>query len=184
MMSTSAAESYPKWLSDCKSELSHSQEWQDLREELESAIEQQLTESHVDQFANLSIAERKMFLERALRAVKNGDQCGKFNDTLNQSINKHVNSHVAHQLLDKSGFKPVATKSDLILDQANEASMALLARWPELKTKLHRCFNRVLPSGLRQLTWKLYLSNPTVRSRYLTRLERDPQSTMSALDLD
>ncbi|XP_030848136.1 uncharacterized protein LOC100888055 [Strongylocentrotus purpuratus] len=184
MMSTSAAESYPKWLSDCKSELSHSQEWQDLREELESAIEQQLTESHVDQFANLSIAERKMFLERALRAVKNGDQCGKFNDTLNQSINKHVNSHVAHQLLDKSGFKPVATKSDLILDQSNEASMALLARWPELKTKLHRCFNKVLPSGLRQLTWKLYLSNPTVRSRYLTRLERDPQSTMSVLDLD
>ncbi|XP_041456108.1 uncharacterized protein LOC121408641 [Lytechinus variegatus] len=184
MMATSVAESYPKWLSDCKSELSKSQEWKELREELESAIEQQLTESHVDQFSNLSHAERKMFLERALRAVKSGDQCERFNDTLNQSINKHVNSHVAHQLLDKSGFKPIATKSDLILDQANEASMALLARWPELKTKLHRCFNRVLPSGLRQLTWKLFLSNPTVKSKYLTRLERDPESTMSVLDLD
>ncbi|XP_063968491.1 uncharacterized protein LOC129254608 [Lytechinus pictus] len=184
MMSTSVAESYPKWLSDCKSELSKSPEWKELREELESVIEQQLTESHVDQFSNLSHAERKMFLERALRAVKSGDQCERFNDTLNQSINKHVNSHVAHQLLDKSGFKPTATKSDLILDQANEASMALLARWPELKTKLHRCFNRVLPSGLRQLTWKLFLSNPTVKSKYLTRLEKDPESTMSVLDLD
>lgn len=183
-MASSPGNSYPKWLSDCKSELAKSKEWHNLRGELQAAIEQQLTESHVDQFANLSDAERKMFLERALRAVKNGDQCDKFNGALAHSVNKHVNLHVTEHLLDESGFRPMATKSDLILDQASEASMALLTRWPEMKPKLHRCFNRVLPSGLRQLAWRLFLANPTVKSKYLTRLERDPQSTMSVLDLD
>ncbi|XP_071502366.1 uncharacterized protein [Diadema antillarum] len=176
--------SYPKWLSDIKHDLTESREWQNLREELRAVIDQQLTESRVDRFDNLSDAERKMFLERALRALKNSDHEAKFSETLYTSVNEHINSFVSRQLLDGSGFPLSSTKSDLVIDQANDASATLLTRWPEMKSKLHRCFNRPLPTGLRQVAWRLFLSNPTVKSRYLSRLERDPESTMSILDLD
>lgn len=44
--------------------------------------------------------------------------------------------------------------------QANAGLLHLLQKWPDLKSKLYRCFNIQLPQSLRRLVWSLYLENP------------------------
>lgn len=38
--------------------------------------------------------------------------------------------------------------------------ISLLKKWPEMKSKLHVCFNQPLAPPIRQLAWKLFLANP------------------------
>ena len=38
--------------------------------------------------------------------------------------------------------------------------VSLLKKWPEMKSKLHVCLNQPLADPIRQLAWKLFLSNP------------------------
>ena len=48
--------------------------------ELFDAVQQQLTESHVKYFSDLSEAEKELFMERAVRAIQHG-RC-----TINYSV--------------------------------------------------------------------------------------------------
>ena len=54
---------------------------------------------------------------------------------------------------------PINTKSDLVLECAEDAAKGLLMKWPDLKTKLRVTFNQPLPHGLRNVAWKLFLEN-------------------------
>lgn len=54
---------------------------------------------------------------------------------------------------------PINSKSDLVMDGAQEGVVGLLKKWPEMKTKLHICFNQILPEKLRQIAWRLFLEN-------------------------
>ena len=73
------------------------------------------------------------------------------------SLDQHLNNEVARQLLEE---QPINTKSDLILDSAQEGIISILKKWPDMKSKLHIHLNQPLPDSLRQLTWRLYLDNP------------------------
>lgn len=43
--------------------------------ELHDAIQQQLTESHVQYFSDLSEAEKELFMQRATKALEGGKAC-------------------------------------------------------------------------------------------------------------
>lgn len=72
------------------------------------------------------------------------------------SIDQHLNNDVARTLMEDY---PINSKSDLILEGAQDGIVGLLRKWPEMKSKLHVCFNQVLPDKLRQVAWKLFLEN-------------------------
>ena len=71
-------------------------------------------------------------------------------------LDQHLNNEVARQLMEEY---PINTKTDMILEAAQEGATSLLRKWPDMKSKLHICFNQPLPESLRQLTWKLFLDN-------------------------
>ncbi len=75
---------------------------------------------------------------------------------LSESLDQHLNNEVSRQLLEDY---PVSTKTDLILECAQDGAIGLLKKWPDMKYKLHMCFNQPLPPGLRQVAWKLFLEN-------------------------
>ncbi|KAI8749371.1 hypothetical protein BgiBS90_032801, partial [Biomphalaria glabrata] len=61
---------YPKWLLNSKEEITKSKEWNSFVHELHEAIQQQLTESHVQYFTDLSEAEKTLFMQRATKALE------------------------------------------------------------------------------------------------------------------
>ena len=67
-----------------------------------------------------------------------------------------LNEDVSRQLLEES---PMDTKTDLVIESAEEGALSLLKKWPDMKNKLYICLNQPLPLHIRQLTWRLYLSN-------------------------
>ena len=73
------------------------------------------------------------------------------------ALDQHLNNDVARQLLED---QPINTKSDLILESAQEGIVSILKKWPDMKSKLHIHLNQPLPGNLRQLAWRLYLDNP------------------------
>ncbi|XP_038056407.1 uncharacterized protein LOC119728290 [Patiria miniata] len=180
-MAAPVKSAHPRWLLDCKSEIVQTDEWKVLTEELNQAIQQQLTESHVSKFTDLSDPEKQLFLERAAKAIKEGDVFQNFNLAASDALDKHLSNHANQRLLTTS---PLETKSELVLDQAREGALGLLKSWPGNKAKLRRFFNQALPDRLRQIAWRLYLRSPKVRSLYLEQLKADPSSVMSILDLE
>ncbi|XP_033627019.1 uncharacterized protein LOC117289929 isoform X2 [Asterias rubens] len=180
-MATTGGAAYPKWLLDSKSELTRTDEWKVLTEELYQAIQQQLTESRVSRFTELSDAEKQLFLERAAKAIQEGETLQNFKQLASKSLDQHLSSHANQQLLTSA---PTGSKSELILDHAREGALGLLKRWPGNKAKLHQFFNQALPDRLRQITWRLFLRSPKVRSLYLEQLKSDPNNVMSILDLE
>ena len=72
------------------------------------------------------------------------------------ALDQHLNNDVARQLLEDM---PINTKSDLIVDAAQDGIVSLLKKWPDMKSKLHIHLNHPLPENLRQLAWRLYMEN-------------------------
>lgn len=85
--------------------------------------------------------------------------CKKVSVITDQSLNEDV----SRQLLEES---PMDTKSDLIIESAEEGALSLLKKWPDMKNKLYICLNQPLPLHIRQLTWRLYLSNTRGKKDY------------------
>ena len=75
---------------------------------------------------------------------------------VSRSLDQNLNNDVARQLLED---QPINTKTDLVLEAAQEGAVALLRKWPNMRSKLHVCFNQPLTGELRQLAWKLFLEN-------------------------
>lgn len=71
-------------------------------------------------------------------------------------MDQSLNEEVSRQLLEES---PMDTKSDLIIESAEEGTLSLLKKWPDMKEKLQVCLNQPLPTQLRQVAWRLYLSD-------------------------
>ncbi|XP_036363981.1 uncharacterized protein LOC115219694 isoform X2 [Octopus sinensis] len=61
----------PKWLSDCKEAITSSSEWKQYILTLNDAIRQQLEDSHVPFFTDLSQTSRIHFVDTAMRATEN-----------------------------------------------------------------------------------------------------------------
>ncbi|XP_052072287.1 uncharacterized protein LOC127710461 isoform X4 [Mytilus californianus] len=176
-----AQQTYPKWLLACKQHITDSKEWDSFLKELHDAIQQQLTQSHVQYFSDLSEPEKELFMERATQAIKGGTVynglCKKVSVITDQSLNEDV----SRQLLEES---PMDTKTDLVIESAEEGALSLLKKWPDMKNKLYICLNQPLPLHIRQLTWRLYLSNTKVRKHYIDQLNTNPRAAISMYDYD
>ena len=98
---------------------------------------------------------------------------------VSHSLDQHISNEVARQLMEEF---PLETKSDLIVEQAQEGAMSLLRRWPEMKWKLRACFNQPLPGPIRQLAWRLYLENTKLRKIYTKLLSGNARSAISPAD--
>ncbi|GFS25981.1 hypothetical protein ElyMa_001702300 [Elysia marginata] len=172
---------YPKWLIGSKDEITKSKEWTSFVHELHEAIQQQLTESHVQYFTDLSEAEKELFMQRATKALEGGSASKNLFNRVSSVMDQQLNDQVSKQLLDDY---PTDTRSDLIVDAAEEGVMSMLKRWPDMKSKLHVCFNQPLAEPVRQLAWHLYLSDPKMRKEYVDLLNQNPRLAISPQDLD
>ncbi|XP_064613164.1 uncharacterized protein LOC135476947 [Liolophura sinensis] len=177
----SSAIVFPRWLLDCKDHISQTKEWNVFLSELHEAIQQQLTESHVQYFTDLSEAEKTLFMERAIRAIETGGVFGSLYSQVSVLLDQHLNEEVSRELMEDH---PIGTKTDLIVSNAEEGAVSLLRRWPEMRTKLHVCLNQPLPSSLRSLTWKLFLSNAKIRKQYVDVMSKHPRKAISPFDLE
>ncbi|KAK3591534.1 hypothetical protein CHS0354_031646 [Potamilus streckersoni] len=151
-----AAKGYPKWLLDSKEGINSTKEWNAFLHELHDAIQQQLTESHVQYFSDLSEAEKELFIQRATKAIDGGTAYSSLYKKVSLILDQNMNEDVSRALLEDA---PFGTKSDLIVERAEEGSLSLLKKWPDMKAKLYHCLNQPLTVQIRQLAWKLYLSN-------------------------
>jgi len=169
----------PSWLLLSKEDITKSSEWKNLTSELFDAVQQQLTESHVSYFSDLTDSEKIMFLDRAAKLVRDGSSYQKLVGRVSGVLDRNLNEEVTQTLIDPSNKH---TKTQLLLEGASTASIKLLQRWPDLRSKLYACLNRPLPETLRKAVWKMFLANPVVRQEYLDKVLRNKRDTVSAQD--
>ena len=169
----------PAWLQVSKEDLSRTEEWKALTSELFDAVQQQLTESHVSYFSDLTDSEKFLFLDRAAKLVRDGSAHRNLVKKVSNLVDMNLNEDVTQKLMDPINTK---TKTELLLSEACLASVSLLKRWPDLKSKLYACFNRPLPCELRKAVWKMFLGNHRVRLEYLQKVSTHANNTISAHD--
>ena len=150
-----------------------------MTSELFDAVQQQLTESHVSYFSDLTDSEKIMFLDRAAKLVRDGSSYQNLVGRVSGVLDRNLNEEVTQTLIDSSNKH---TKTQLLLQGASNASIKLLQRWPDLRSKLFACLNRSLPNDLRKAVWKMFLANPVVRQEYLEKALRNKQETVSSLN--
>ncbi|XP_052802733.1 uncharacterized protein LOC128232959 isoform X2 [Mya arenaria] len=176
-----ASQGYPKWLLDSKENISSTKEWGTFLHELHDAIQQQLTESHVQYFSDLSEAEKELFMHRATKAIESGSAYNGLYKKVSVLCDQNLNEEVSRQLLEEH---PIGTKSDLVIDFAEDGALSLLTKWPDMKHKLCFCLNQPMPFKVRQLAWRLYLTNTRVRKQYVDLLNADPRKAISMYDYE
>ena len=178
-MASTTTTKLPFWLLLSKEDIVKSSEWNDLTSELFDAVQQQLTESHVSYFSDLTDSEKIMFLDRAGKLVRDSSSYQKLVGVVSGVLDRNLNEDVTQTLIDPSNTH---TKAELFLQGASEAAINLLQRWPDLRSKLFACLNRPLPAELRKAVWKMFLANPIVRKEYLEKVSRNKRDTISPHD--
>lgn len=178
-MASTTTTKLPSWLLLSKEDIVKSSEWNDLTSELFDAVQQQLTESHVSYFSDLTDSEKIMFLDRAAKLVCDGSSYQKLVGVVSGVLDRNLNEEVTQTLIDPSNTH---TKAELFLQGASKAAINLLRRWPDLRSKLFACLNRPLPTELRKAVWKMFLANPVVRKEYLEKVSRNKRDTISPHD--
>ncbi|XP_043910459.1 uncharacterized protein LOC122787678 [Protopterus annectens] len=168
-----AATSRPgDWIVIARSQLESSQEWKAFTTDLFYAVQQLLSESHVSSFTDLSEDEKNLILERASKTIHTGSSYKVLMDHINSILEEQLSTCISQERKESNILKP---KSQMILSHVYDAMVSLLEKSPHMKSKLHDLFNNPLPSDLRGIAWKLFLSNIKVRMEYLTRVS-DGQS--------
>ena len=169
----------PSWLLLSKEDIAKSSEWKDLTSELFDAVKQQIAESHVSNFSDLTDSEKILFLDRAARLVRDGSSYKNLVQRVSGILDRNLNEDVVQTIFDPSNKY---TKTQLLLEGASEATIKLLQRWPDLRIKMYSCLNRPLPNRLRKAMWKMCLADPIVRQRFLERALSNKRDKGSAQD--
>ncbi|XP_063713291.1 uncharacterized protein LOC134841318 isoform X2 [Symsagittifera roscoffensis] len=172
---------FPVWLQNSKVEIVDSEEWRGVTGDLFDAIQQQLAQSHVAYFTDLTDAEKSLFMDRAAKSIQHSDNYKRMTQKVSYTLDRHLSNEVARELLEED---PVETKPELVIEHVREGAVCLLKRWPEMKGKVFRCLNQRLPSNLRFITWKLFLQNTLARKVYCDLLAEDPEAVHSAHERD
>ncbi|CAM4571355.1 unnamed protein product [Lepidochelys kempii] len=155
------------WLQKARNHIENSQEWRDFTVQLCDAAQQQMTESHVHFFTDLSAAEKAFVLQRAAKAIQGGDLCKALMSQVSTCLEEQLYIQVAHELQAGDRLK---NKSALVLSHIKNGVMNLLEERPAMKGKLQAFFNQSLPADLRRLTGRLHLSNTEARTEYLSQV--------------
>lgn len=175
----STTTSLPAWLLLSKEDITKSKDWNDFTSEIFDAVQQQLTESHISSFSDLTDSEKIMFLDRGAKLVRDSSSYRKLLTTVSGILDRNLNEEVTQTIIDPSNTR---TKAELFLQEASNASISLLQRWPDLRTKIFACLNRPLPAELRRAVWKMFLANPIVRKEYVEKVSRNKRDTVSPHD--
>ncbi|XP_041096744.1 uncharacterized protein LOC121308425 isoform X2 [Polyodon spathula] len=157
----------PHWIINARKNVEHSQQWKCFTAEVFDAVQQQLVESHVNFFTDLSEAEKTLFLERAAKAIRRGNAYKEVVLQISSCLEDQLSSCVAIEMQESGS---VSTKSDRFQSHVRDGMVNLLQKWPDMKYKLHALFNHPLPSEIRKVAWRLFLSNTKARMEYLTRV--------------
>ncbi|XP_060114954.1 uncharacterized protein LOC132586839 [Heteronotia binoei] len=153
------------WLQRARKTVEKSQEWQDFTKGLLDSIQQQMRESHVNTFMDLSEAEKAFVLQKATKAVQGGDSYKTLMSQVSACLEKEIYHQIAQEMQDGGRVK---NRLASLLTHIEDGMMTLLEEWPDLKGRLCSLFNQPLPAKLRGLTWRLYLSNRKARLEYLS----------------
>ncbi|XP_063300396.1 uncharacterized protein LOC134589222 [Pelobates fuscus] len=160
-----AATSNIHWMENTRHEIQNLQEWKDFVAKLHDAVQQQMNESSVNMFTDLSESEKVFVLEKASKALNAGEVYNKLSAQISTFLEDNIYSYVTHEVQDSDIPKH---QSDLVARHIQDGVIRILDKRPELKIKLRVLFNHPLPVSLRTLTWRLQLSNTKVRMEYLT----------------
>ncbi|KAK6473395.1 hypothetical protein HHUSO_G26801 [Huso huso] len=169
----------PHWIINARKNIEHSQQWKGFTAELFDAVQQQLVESHVNFFTDLSEAEKTLFLERAAKAIHSGNAYKEVVLQISSCLEDQLSSCVAIEMQESGS---VSTKSDRFQSHVRDGMVNLLQKWPDMKYKLHALFNHPLSSEIRKVAWRLFLSNTKARMEYLTRVSTN--KAKFSIDLD
>ncbi|XP_077168238.1 uncharacterized protein LOC143824652 [Paroedura picta] len=153
------------WLQRARSRVVNSQEWQDFTKRLLDSIQQQMRESHVNAFLDLSEVEKAFFSQKAAQAIQGGDPYKALMAQVSTCLEKEIYRQIAQEMQDGGR---VENRLASLLTHIEDGVMTLLEERPELKGRLCSLFNQSLPAKLRGLTWRLYLSNRKARLEYLS----------------
>ncbi|KAK1147996.1 hypothetical protein AOXY_G35382 [Acipenser oxyrinchus oxyrinchus] len=162
-----------------KKNIEHSQQWKGFTAELFDAVQQQLVESHVNFFTDLSEAEKTLFLERAAKAIRRGNAYKEVVLQISSCLEDQLSSCVAIEMQESGS---VSTRSERFQSHVRYGMVNLLHKWPDMKYKLHALFNQPLSSEIRKVAWRLFLSNTKARMEYLTRVSKN--TAKFSIDLD
>uniref|UniRef100_A0A1I8I062 Rab-GAP TBC domain-containing protein n=1 Tax=Macrostomum lignano TaxID=282301 RepID=A0A1I8I062_9PLAT len=169
----------PLWLNKSVDDVATTKEWNGFLGELQDAIQQQLVESHVQQFTDLSEAEKILFEEKGLRMLSGGETHQQLFHALSRATETNLNDQVSKEFELNS---PYQTRSEAIHAGVVEGIVSLLYKWPDLKSQFVRFLNQSLPLGLRLHVWRVYFNNEYVLQQYHRILHSNPQQAISIDD--
>ncbi|XP_071945456.1 uncharacterized protein [Antedon mediterranea] len=177
-----AEKNFPsEWLLTCKKSLITSSEWKSFSLDLQSGLKNELQLSGVKDFGDLSDNEKKLLINKAAATLKHGNSFQEFQNKVSSNVDESLSQEVNKDIL--KSFPAQETKPQLLFQHIVEGAVHFLKQWPEMKSKLKIFLNQPL-TPLRELSWKLYLQNPTIAREYSDLLKKSPNDVMSVLDLD
>ncbi|KAI1893539.1 hypothetical protein AGOR_G00124770 [Albula goreensis] len=170
----------PHWLTKAREEIETSKDWKCFTTELSEIMQQQLAENFTGMLSDLSETEKALLVERAAKAVH---ARGSGTDTI-----AHISSILEDVLsclvaVEMSERHVVSQKTDLIQSHVRNGMVSLLNKWPDMKSKLSILFNHPLPKEIREVAWKLYLSNSKARMDYLMAVSVNNAKSRRDLDV-
>ncbi|KAJ6657298.1 hypothetical protein lerEdw1_002665 [Lerista edwardsae] len=165
------------WLQRARARIENSQEWEEFVGRLLEAVHQQMAESHVSAFLDLSRAEKAFVLQKAAKAIQGGDSYKALMSQVSSCLEEQIYVQIAQEM---QGGEGVKNKMALLLRHLKDGAVTILEQRPDLKEQLRCLFNQPLPADLRSLTWRLYLSNAKARLQYLS--QRTMNKTTSLKD--
>ncbi|XP_048375569.1 uncharacterized protein LOC125446089 isoform X3 [Sphaerodactylus townsendi] len=155
------------WLQRVRNSIENSQEWQNFTKGLFDAIQQQMRDSHVNAFLDLSEAEKAFVLQKATKAIQGGDPYQALMSQVSTCLEKEIYRQIAQEV-QSGGW--MTNRLTSLLTHIEDGVMTLLEERPDLKGRLRSLFNQTLPAKLRGLTWRLYLSDRKARLKYLSQM--------------
>ncbi|XP_063811910.1 uncharacterized protein LOC135049882 isoform X2 [Pseudophryne corroboree] len=158
------------WLEKTRQQIQNLQEWREFSDKLCDAVQQQMNESSIKFFNDLSETEKVFVLEKAAKALHSGTIYNQLTSSISSCLEQNIHSYVAQKQQDGNILRD---QSDMVASHIQDGVINILENRPSMKVKLRAIFNHPIPLVLRTLTWKLQLSNIKVRMEYLTQVSRN-----------
>ncbi|KAG7471294.1 hypothetical protein MATL_G00122770 [Megalops atlanticus] len=96
----------PHWLTKARETIANSKEWKSFTAELFEVMKQQLAESYVKVFSDLSEAEKALLVERAAKAGHRGSSYMEVVAHISSVLEDVLSAHVAKEMNERHAVSP------------------------------------------------------------------------------
>eukprot|EP00736_Rhodelphis_marinus_P010648 Rmarinus@m.27708 len=135
-------------------------------------------------FSELNDAEKMHILQQIECNLESEPSFNGFVETASKMLNTRLSSHVNAMKPEVTSQSPANDEHvSLLMQEASEAGVALLTRWPDQRLRLRTLFNQEVAPELRRAMWSAFLSNPAARKEYETRVEQSRLRVISSNDV-